>query len=110
MTIKLGCTFSGTGTTPATGLNVTSLNQGTFQVVISGAGTVVLEFLPPGGATWLAASTSSTGTPNSYVITASTPAAPLAWCEDAAMQWRFNVTAFTSTITAQLLQGGQVVI
>lgn len=108
MTVKLSCTLTATGTTAATGTNLGSLNQGPFTIVASGAGTVTLEFLPPGGATWLSASTASTGTPNSFVVAAATPVGVVGYCVDAAFQWRFNCTAYTSTLTCLLTQGGEV--
>lgn len=107
MTTKLDCTFTGTGTTPATGLNKTSMNIGPFLVRITGAGTVALEFSTD-NTNWFAASTSATGTPNSYAVTTSTPVGVVGMNPASEVFWRFNVTAYTSTITAQLIQGGQV--
>lgn len=102
MTTKLSVTFSGTGQSGAT-----SLDTGPFFVSISGAGTVVLEYSPD-GTNWFAASTASTGTPNSFVVTASTPVGVVGYNVAAELRYRFNATAFTSTISASILQGGQV--
>lgn len=107
MTTKLSCTFTGTGTTPATGVNAAALDQGPFFVRITGAGTVVLEFSTD-GTNWFAASTSSTGTPNSFVVAAATPVGVVGYNVAAELRYRFNVTAYTSTVTAQIYQGGQV--
>lgn len=109
MTTKLSCTFTGTGTTPATGTNSASLNRGPFTVLISGAGTVALQWSAD-GSNWFTASMDSYGTPSSYVITAAATSGVAVVGENASdeMFWRFNVTAYTSTITCRLLQPGVV--
>lgn len=108
MTTKINCTFTATGTTPATGINRTSLDIGPFSVRITGAGTVALEFSTD-GTNWFPVSTDSAGTPNSYIVGSSTPVAVVGTSVAPEWLYRFNVTAYTSTVTAQIFQGGQVV-
>lgn len=109
MTTKLSCTFTGTGTTPATGTNLASLNRGPFTVLISGAGTVGLQWSTD-GANWFTASMDSYGTPSSFAVTAAATSgvAVVGQNQSDELQWRFNVTAYTSTLTCAILQPGAV--
>ena len=111
MTIKLNCTFTGTGTTAATGgPNQVSLNRGPFMVLISGAGTVGLQWSADNGANWFTASMDSYGTPSSFVVTAASTSGVAVTANNPSDEliWRFNVTAYTSTLTCRLVQPGAV--
>jgi hypothetical protein len=110
MTVKLSCTFTGSGTTPATGTNKTGLNQGPFSLTISGGvGTVQLE-MATDGATFLPVSKNSDGDIASYAITAAAPVQVVGYNVDATFVYRLNVTAYTSgTITGIISQGGAIV-
>lgn len=109
MTIKLNCTFTATGTTPATGVNAVSLNRGPFTALISGAGTVGLQWSMD-GTNWFTASMDSYGAPSSYTVTAAATSGVAVVGENQSdeLRWRFNVTAYTSTLTCQLLQPGAI--
>lgn len=108
MTVKLSCTLTGTGTTAATGTNQTSLNIGPFMVQATGAGTLTLQYSTD-GTNWFAVSTDTVGTPASWIVASGTPVGVVGMNAGPEIQYRFNCTAYTSTLTCKILQGGQVV-